>query len=794
MINNKTLKTLEFDQILRMLSECTTFEESAVLAYQIIPKTDFKNAEKSLKLTSLARQLASTYNYPGFINMVNCDNALRRADLGSSLTLKNFLNINLILKNIRIADNFCRNIEDKIFYKDFIDLFEIIRPNKSLENKIEISIESEDKVSDNASSELKEIRRKINNVESKVRSTLDNIIHSSTYSKYLQDALITMRGDRFVVPVKSEFRAEVKGLVHDTSGSGATYFIEPMQVVELNNEIRILKNKEEQEIERILINLSKEVASCAEIIKLGYKALLDIDLIFSKARLADKMNASLPLLLNNGETVLNKARHPLIDKEKVVPINIFIGKDNDTLIITGPNTGGKTVAIKTIGLLTVMAQSGMYIPAKDDSKVNVYGKIFTDIGDEQSIEMSLSTFSSHMTNIVSIEKETDNNTLLLLDELCSGTDPIEGAALSIAILERFREKKAHIIATTHYAELKIYALETPGVMNASCEFDITTLSPTYKIIIGIPGKSNAFEISKRLGLPSEIIDKAKDNLSNAGANFEHVISELQNTRLELDKLKEAAEIDRNNAATILKEANSKLDSINKTREKELESVKNQARRILEQTRLKSDEILNELENIKKEKNIDEFNKRLNNARINLKTNINKTEDIFNPVVKNERLNKNTPINVSKGDIVYIHTLNKEGIVLSNPDNGKVYVQAGLIKTNVSINDIELGEKKKVLQQKGKGSRSGVASNATRSIKTELDLRGMDAETAIFELRNFIDSAILSNIPSIRIIHGKGTGILRSSVQNYLKKHKAIKTFRLGLYGEGEDGVTIAELK
>lgn len=793
MIQARHQKTLELDRVLAQLAACASCEDSHALALAVQPETSYSKAVQLLSFTSSAYTLSVRYGYPNLIRMTNCSGALRRAALGSSLTLRELLDISAVLRNQRTLRQWREQSKAEPCALD--ELFECLYRNKEIEDRLNSAILSEEELDDKASPALSDIRRKIRAAGQRVRSQLDGMIRSPSYQKYLQDAIVTMRAGRFVVPVKAEFRSEVKGLVHDMSSSGATVFVEPMSVVELNNEIRVLENKEKAEIDRILAELSALVGSFAQEITSGYSAAIELDLYFAKSRLADKMRASVPHLTDSGETILRRARHPLIPMEKAVPINISLGKDYDTLVITGPNTGGKTVAVKTLGLLTLMAQCGLMIPASEGSSVHVYEQVFADIGDEQSIEQSLSTFSAHMTNIIRIVNEADKGSLALFDELCSGTDPVEGAALAVSILETLRKKGVRIAATTHYAEIKMYALETNGVENASCEFDVTTLRPTYRLLTGIPGRSNAFLISERLGLASSVIEEAKEYVSNENTRFEDVVSELERTRQSLEQEREEAKKLRLEAEKIRAESKARLESIEQEAEKELSRAKQQAKRMIEETRLHAEILFEELEAVKKERNADRFNELLARSKQDYRSSMREIEELADPVAVRQKMEYTLPRPLEKGDIVYIRTLGKEGLVLKKPEGQTVLVQAGLLKTSVPISEVELGEKKKAQKKpQGRVTMTGVASKAQRSAKTEIDLRGQDSEQAILELDAFLDSAVLSGVPSVRIIHGKGTGVLRAAVAQRLKRNKAVKSFRLGRYGEGEDGVTIAELQ
>ena len=796
MIAQKHCDTLELPKILQMLGECAGCDDSKALALQVVPAPNYAAAVRLLSFTVAANTLSNKFGYPAVYRMTNCAGALRRAEVGSRLSLRELLDIATILRTMRSLHTWYQQSED---HTALDNLFEVLFVEKSVENRLTGSIISEEELDDNASPLLADLRRKIKSAGLRVRSQLDSMIRSTTYQKYLQEPIVTIRDGRFVIPVKAEYRTEVKGLVHDTSSSGATYFIEPMSVVELNNEIRVLQSKEQQEIDRIILELSAMVGGYAEQIQNGYDAAVELDLYFAKSKLGDRMRANIPNLTDDGEILLKKARHPLIAYEKAVPIDIAVGGDYDALVITGPNTGGKTVAIKTLGLLTLMSMCGLMIPASTDSKVSVFGQVLADIGDEQSIEQSLSTFSSHMVNIISIVESADDSSLVLVDELGAGTDPVEGAALAVSIIETLRKKGAKLAATTHYPEIKIYALETKGVENASCEFDVTSLRPTYRLLTGIPGRSNAFLISERLGLSKGIIERAKQLVSDENTRFEDVVTELEETRqkleheqLEAKKLRLEAEEIRKNAA--LEKAN-----IEKSVEKELERAREQAKRIIEDTRIQAEILFEELDAIKKEKDKEAFAGLLQNARTSYKGSMRELEQLSDPVASRRDSDDGyvLPRPLEKGDIVFVKMLNKEGIVLNKPEGNSVMVQAGLIKTSVPISEVRLGERKKEdknQKKRGQTSTRGVTSKAMRDVKTELDLRGQDSEQAIMELNSFIDNAVLSGVQTIRIIHGKGTGVLRDAVGRRLKQHKNIASYRLGRYGEGENGVTIAELK
>ena len=792
-------QALELNKVLARLAEQANCDDSKNMALNLTPCDDFETVKVLMKKTSDAYMLSARYTTPSLHKLKNCEAALRKSEKGSNLSLSELMEVSAVLHNIRSVKDWKKRCEGEETSLD--PLFEMLMPNRDLENTLDNAILSEEELADSASRELGDLRRKINQAKLRVREKLDHLIKSPTQSKYLQETLVTMRDGRFVVPVKSEHRSEIKGLVHDTSASGATLFIEPMAVVEANNEIRMLQAKEKREVERIIAELSALVGSFAHPILQSYRALVEIDLYFAKASLAYKMKATVPNLSDSGEIDLKKARHPLIDPDKVVPTDVMLGKDFNTLVITGPNTGGKTVTLKTIGLLTLMAMCGLMLPTAENSTISVYKKVLVDIGDEQSIEQSLSTFSAHMTNIVSIMEEADSDSLVLVDELGAGTDPVEGAALAISILERLALYGAKIAATTHYAEIKEYALQTPNVCNASCEFDVETLKPTYRLLIGIPGKSNAFAISQRLGLPEEVIEAAKNNISAEKTRFEDVLTQLDQTRQELEKEKEEVDKLRQEQLESKKNLEQYKQKTYKLMERELLNAQEKANRIVSSAKAESAKLLEELDDIRKQKESAEFSKLVQGAKSVYKSNINRLEDVANPVIGRVKEEYTPPRPFKKGDLVLVVQLGEEGILLSDPDNsGNVQVQAGIIKTKVPVSDLRLVDKKRRRQVERMERRSNgsvtksIGDKSQRSASSELDLRGQTIEEGIMMLDQYIDSCILMGIKTITVIHGKGTGALRNAVQPRLKNHRAVRTFRLGVYGEGEDGVTIAELK
>lgn len=791
---NKHEKALELDKVLGMLAELTTCSDSAELAKNLTPEPNLSLARADLKKTEDAYILLAKFGGPSFGSLKNVNNSLARSNAGGVLTIRELLDIGENLRVIRSLQEWRSRQSEEASYA--IDLyFSSLRPNQYLENKISSAILSEEEIADNASPTLADIRRKMKQQAARIREKLDGIIRSQTYQKCLQDAIVTQRNGRFVVPVKAEFRSQIAGLVHDTSSSGATVFVEPMAVVEANNEIRVLQGKEHDEIERILTELSAESGNCADEIKYSYEAALDLNLIFAKAQLAYKMKASVPELNDNGVTLLKKARHPLLDAKKVVPVDILLGEDFDTLVITGPNTGGKTVSIKTLGLLTLMAMCGLMIPAADGSKVCVYQKVFADIGDEQSIEQSLSTFSSHMVNIVHIMREADENSLVLIDELGAGTDPVEGAALAMAILEQLRLQGAKIAATTHYAELKAYALDTPGVENGSCEFDITTLKPTYRLLIGVPGRSNAFAISEKLGIETSVIERAKELVSSENTRFEDVVDALEERRLDMEKARQEAEKLRMENEALKKQAEEKLTDIEKLRKKETERAKSEALRQVENAKREAAALMVQIETMKKELKSQKSNAdRLTEMRGKLRKGLSGVDAAADPVtgIADDGYELSRPLQV--GDAVRVAGMGSEGVVLATPDkNGTAEIQVGSIKMRVKVSDLRLMEKKKE-KPKDTVVRRNTESRMTAASDTRCDLRGLTVEEALATLDLFLDSMTMAGLSEVTIIHGKGTGALRAAVQQHLKKHPQVKSYRLGTFGEGENGVTIATLK
>ncbi|MDD2362269.1 MAG: endonuclease MutS2 [Oscillospiraceae bacterium] len=794
---NRNHKVLELDKILEMLAAETSCDDAADLARCLVPSAELLTAQRMMADTAAGYKLMARFGSPSFGQVKNIIDPLLRARAGSSLSMRELLDVAETLRIIRSLHDWNENCAGEETCLD--DRFEALSPNKYMEGKIRASILSEDEMADSASAELSDIRRKMRAASSRVREKLDKMTRSAEYQKYLQDPIVTIRSGRFVVPVKSEHRGDVAGLIHDTSSSGATVFIEPIGVVEANNELRVLMSKEKAEIERILASLSAEVGGFSEAIIEDYQIVVELNFIFAKARLAYKMKSVEPKLTDNGHIKLRRARHPLLDPETAVPIDVELGGRFDTLVITGPNTGGKTVTLKTIGLLTLMAMCGLMPPVGDGSVISVFDEVHADIGDEQSIEQSLSTFSAHMTNLIRIIDKADNKSLVLMDELGAGTDPVEGAALATAILERLRIKGARIAATTHYAELKAFAIHTPGVENGSCEFDVATLRPTYRLLIGVPGRSNAFAISERLGMDAPLVERAKQLVSNENQRLEDVVMKLEERRQSLENQLEQAEQLRRTAQTAEQKAEQRLEELEKIRENEIEGAKADARRIIERARSESEQLINELDALRREKNSADFAQRAQDAKSRLRSRLKEAEDAVDPVINKRKTEYKLPRELMVGDEVLIVDIDKKGVVISPPDgNGKVTVQAGIIKTRVGTDNLRLLNEqsgtKTANQTAAVRTLKGDSSRAVRAVRTELDIRGLMTDEGVLELDRFIDDAIMSGIEQITVIHGKGTGALRVAVHQHLRKHPSVKSFRLGVFGEGENGVTIVELK
>ena len=784
----KSMQTLELPRVLDMLADQAVTEEGKDKARRLRPETDPVEVTALLAETTAAVEKMVLGGSPAFAGVRPVAGSLQRANMGGSLNTRELLDIAKVLAAARSAKEYGEGDAEK---KTPIDvLFHSLRPNRFLEDKITGSIVGDGELADSASPELASIRRHMRATESKVRDILQRII-SSSQAKYLQESIITQRSGRYVVPVKSEFKNEIPGLVHDLSGSGSTFFIEPMGVVQANNELRELQAKEEKEIDRILAELSAEAASFREDINLDYELLIRLDVIFARAKLSNKMHAMAPGLSAKGLN-LRRARHPLLPPKTAVANDLSLGETFDTLVITGPNTGGKTVTLKTIGLLTLMAQCGLHIPAGDGSVIKVCKRVLADIGDEQSIAQSLSTFSSHMSNIVGILEETDDETLILLDELGGGTDPVEGAALASAIIDHARSLGAMVAATTHYAELKVYAMTTPGVENASCEFDVETLAPTYRLLVGIPGKSNAFAIARRLGISEAIIQDAAARVDAENVRFEDVLTKLDHQRQEMEKeQRQAAQLRRE-----MEEASAKAqayrDQLQKEKEKAEARAKAQARAILDDARRTADQVFQELGDMRKKAQKEQNWQKVNDQRAGLRHKLNEAEDKLGARPQAAVPPMLRP--AKKGDTVTILKTGTQASVLSVNKDGVLQLQAGILRITAKQDEVRVVEGE-TQSQKAAKQYIRRTEHKLRSLgaKAEVDLRGMTTDEAELTLAQFLDRAMVSNLTQVTVIHGKGTGAVRKAVHAYLKRCKGVASFRLGRYGEGEDGVTIVEL-
>ncbi len=784
----KSLLKLELDQVLELLSQCAGSQGGKEACLRLRPSSDLEDVEQMLQQTTAASDLCTKKGNPVFGDVTDCSASLERADRGGSLQPKELLRIAGILRCARTIKGYVAE-DEKETVLDV--LFRALNPNKYLEDKIFGAILSEEEIADTASPALADIRRHMRIQAGKIRDSLQKVISSPAYSKYLREPIITIRQGRYVVPVKSECKNDVPGLVHDVSASGSTYFVEPMSAVNANNALRELELKEKKEIERILAELSSEAAAYQESINLNYQMLVQLDVIFAKARLAYRMNAWAPVMNDQGRVELRKARHPLIDSKSVVPISVRLGTDFDTMIITGPNTGGKTVTLKTIGLLTLMAECGLHIPAGDGSVLSTFDAILADIGDEQSIAQSLSTFSSHMRTIVDVVAQCDDRTLVLFDELGAGTDPAEGAALATAIIEFCRKMGSHVVATTHYAELKLYAMRTKGVINASCEFDVETLRPTYKLLIGIPGKSNAFAISRKLGLSEEILKEADDLVDKADKDFEDVLSQLEQQRQQMESARHEAERLRQETAKIKQQNEEYNAQIRREKEKAMESARREAQHIIEEARAAANLASEELKALKKQLTESADTTGINQRQSELRRNLNEVEEkLRSSQPQKERPQPSRGILV--GDTVELLKLGTKASVIAIQKDGTYQLQAGILKMTAKADEIYLLEHENPYKEKGVRPKHSGREMKMTAMPTEVDLRGMDAVEAICVLDRYLDEAMRGNLTQVRIIHGKGTGTLRAAVQQALKKNKYVKKFRLGQYGEGEDGVTIAE--
>ena len=791
-MNQKTLKKLEYDKIIGLLTSQASSETGKERCRQLVPMIDLEQINTAQEQTAAAFSRIVKKGRLSFSGTYPIEDSMMRLEVGASLSSSELLRICKLCEVANRAKSYGRHdtVEE---LADCLDIFfEQLSPLTPLANEIRRCIIAEDEISDDASPTLRQIRRNIAGINEKVHSTLNNLVNGSLRT-YLQDAIITMRGDRYCIPVKAEYRSQINGLIHDQSSTGSTLFIEPMAVVKLNNDLKELYAKEQEEIEVILAKLSVEVAEYIDELRANYQVLGELDYIFAKGSLALSMNATAPIFNTKGYIHIREGRHPLLNKKTVVPITVTLGKDFDLLIITGPNTGGKTVSLKTVGLFTLMGQAGLHIPALDRSELTVFESVYADIGDEQSIEQSLSTFSSHMTNIVSFLQKVNERSLVLFDELGAGTDPTEGAALATAILSYLHERKIRTMATTHYSELKIFALSTEGVENACCEFDVETLRPTYHLLIGVPGKSNAFAISSKLGLPDHIIENAKSHLSEQDESFEDLLTDLETSRKTIEK--EQAEI-----AQYKRE----IESLKQELDKKHERLEERSERILKEANEKANAILREAKDFADEtmKQFRKFGKEhvsaaeMEKERERLREKIAKTQTSSKlGAAKPHKQHK--PSEFRLGESVKVHSLNLKGTVSSLPDaNGNLFVQMGILRSQVHISDLSIIEEPLTMteRQRQRVSSGKMKMNKTMTVSTEINLLGKTVDEAIAELDKYLDDAYLSHLTSVRIVHGKGTGALRAGVHSYLKRQKHIKEYHLAAFGEGDAGVTIVEFK
>ncbi len=789
--DEKVRNTLEYDKVLARLAQLAPTAGARELALSLTPEDDGEIVARRLARTGDALKLLADKGMPSFGHVKDPADALERAGKGATLTARELLDVGNILRTARGLLEYSRT--NRHFDTVLDEVFERLLPDRKLEDRIYRAIVNEDVIADEASPALGDIRRKIRAANNRIKETLQHYITSNTYARHLQEHIVTQRGGRYVIPVRVESKNEIKGLIHDTSSSGATIFVEPMAVVDANNELRMLEAKEQHEIDRILLELSGFVAAEASALNLNYRNITELGFVFACGKLAEGMDAVAPILCTERRIKLIGARHPLIDKSKVVPITVSLGDGWDCLVITGPNTGGKTVTLKTLGLFALMAQSGLFIPADEGSELCLFDRVLVDLGDEQSIEQSLSTFSSHMVHIVSIVNSLGPGALVLFDELGAGTDPVEGAALAVAIIDEVRRAGALCAVTTHYAELKAFALDTPGVQNASCEFDVATLRPTYRLVIGTPGKSNAFAISEKLGLPPRVVSEAKSLISSENRRFENVIEQLEIARIAMER-------DRDEAARLRAElerqrAGAAADAERKRTEAEqiLEKAQEKAASLVESARASSEFVFTQLEKVRRERESERLGEHLDATRRAVRAHLRENEDRFNPVEERSNENYVLPRPLKKGDTVYLVDLGREGVLLSDPDRGTVMVQAGAFRTKSKIENLQLIEKKADPGEKKRKS-SDVRTVVSRDFRDEIDLRGHTGDEAWFMVDKYFDTAILAGFHTVRLIHGKGTGALKAALWQYLKKDRRIATFRIGQYGEGDGGVTVVELK
>lgn len=791
-MNKKALSTLEYDKIIEMLVSHASSPLGKIRCEDLLPSDSIAEIEHQQEQTQDAlTRLFQKGNLP-FGNVKDVRGSLKRLEIGSTLGITELLQICGLLENTSRVKSYGRRERDNGQRDSLDDLFDSLEPLPQLSGEIRRCILSEEEISDDASSALKQIRRSMKITGEKVHTQLAGMVNGSARS-YLQDAVITMRNGRYCIPVKSEYKSQVPGMIHDQSSTGSTLFIEPMAIVKLNNEIRDLELKEAAEIEKILASLSDLTAENREAIQYNLENMVELDFIFARASLAMEQNATRPVFNTKGWINIRKGRHPLIDKKKVVPIDIHLGKDFHLLIVTGPNTGGKTVSLKTVGLLTLMGQAGLHIPALDRSELSVFREVYADIGDEQSIEQSLSTFSSHMTNVVSFIEKADPYSLVLFDELGAGTDPTEGAALAIAILNHLQAQGIRTMATTHYSELKVYALSTPGVENASCEFNVETLRPTYRLLIGVPGKSNAFAISGKLGLPSYIIEEAKKQINSKDESFEDVISTLEENRITIEKERLEIEKYKEEISALKEKLESKQEKLDQQRSRLLQEANEEAHAILREAKEYADQTMKDFHKFGKN-NISV--KEMEAERQRLRQKMNKIEKNIS-IKESKPTGTLKPSDLHLGDGVKVLSLNLKGTVSTLPDSkGFLFVQMGIMRSKIHITDLALLKEETVISapHMQKTSSGKIRMSKSASVGIEINLLGKTVDEAIAELDKYLDDAYLAHMPSVRIVHGKGTGALRKGVHNYLRKVKYVSSFRLGEFGEGDAGVTIVEFK
>ena len=790
-MNDKTLRILEYDKIINKLVNLAASELGKEMAAKAVPQRDFDKIKRLLKETSDGVGYIVRKGSPPLSGLHDIRGALKRAGIGGVLNPGELLKVADVLYACRNLKNYASEDNTSEGENVVRELISCLNTNKRLEDNIKNAIISEEEISDDATPELFSIRRKIREQQNAIKDKLNEIVKSSKYQKYMQEALVTMRGDRYVIPVKQEFRNEVPGLVHDMSASGATIFIEPMAIVEANNSIKQLKVKEQLEIERILAELTAQVKDMADALEANVSLLAKLDFIFAKAKLSVDYNCVCPELNNEKRIIIKRGRHPLLEKSKVVPIDLCIGEDFNTLVITGPNTGGKTVTLKTVGLFILMTQAGLHIPASDGTEMAVFKNVFADIGDEQSIEQSLSTFSSHMKNIINILHKADENSLVLFDELGAGTDPTEGAALAMAILENLKQRDAITLATTHYSEIKAYAVSTKGVENACCEFDVETLKPTYKLLIGVPGKSNAFAISQKLGLSKQVINRAKEFLSQEDIKFEDMLLSIEKNKKQSEKEKMLAQSYRQEIERLKNELEEQKAKLDRQKDMILKEAKEKAKKIYADAKAEVEYMISEMKKLDMEREAAERSKAAEEIRMKLRNKVSSMEEsLAEALMPKQRLVK-PPENLKPGDTVVIINLDKKGEIVTPPDkDGEAVVQVGIMRINVHVSNLRIVEEN---NDGNKKTFNFYNLKKERNVGLELDLRGMTVDEAIERTDKYLDDAIMSGLSEVALIHGKGTGTLRNGIHQYLKTNRNVKSFRLGKAGEGDTGVTIVQL-